>query len=146
MEENTERTILTLKKEPPKEPPKEPSNLARVEITLKLDTIPTKVTTKGKDTSFTVHDAKGHSYKVTCKTKTFNKTQKTITGFKHSYVISCNTKEFKINGKHVDMDQSGMQVFEKAPKSVDTDSTVAEQSIAQPTEQATEQPIENKEE
>jgi len=142
MEENTERTILTLKNEPLKEPPKEPSNLARVEITLKLDSIPTKVTTKGKDTSFTVHDAKGHSYKVTCKTKTFNKTQKTVTGFKHSYVISCNTKEFKINGKHVDMEQSGMQVFEKAPKPVDTDSTVVDQS----TDQTTDQPIESKEE
>jgi hypothetical protein len=122
--DNKEKTTLTLNKE---SSPSTSTNHARVEITLKLDNLPSKTQVNGKDTSFVVKDAKGHSYKVTCKTKTFNKSQKTIAGFKHSYVISCSTKEFSINGKHVDMNQSGMQVFEKVPKT-DTDSTTTEQS------------------
>lgn len=133
--DNKDRPVLSLK-EPPKELPKEPSNHARVEITLKLDKLPEKTQVSGKDTSFVVRDAKGHSYKVTCKTKTFNKSQKTIAGFKHGYVISCNTKEFSINGKHVDMNQSGMQVFEKVPKSTEptTESTTEPDSVEHSTE------------
>ncbi len=102
--DSKERTTLTLNKGPTATT----TNLARVEITLKLDTLPEKTQGGNKDTSFVVKDAKGHSYKVTCKTKTFNKSKKTIAGFKHGYVISCNTKEFSINGKHVDMNQSGI--------------------------------------
>jgi len=118
--DDPERATLSLNKEPAN------ANYARAEITLKLDSLPSKTQVSGKDTSFVVKDAKGHSYKITCKTKTFNKSKKTIEGFKHSYVISCSTKEFTINGKQVEMNQSGMQVFEKVPKPIETEETPEE--------------------
>lgn len=102
---------------------------ARADITVKFNKLPTNAKVVGKDTVFTVQDAKGYTYKITCKTKTFNKIQRTIAEFKHDYVVSCGSSDFSINGKIIEMSQTGVQVFEKVPKHVENNP-----AIEQPTE------------
>jgi hypothetical protein len=99
---------------------------AKADITVKFNKLPTKTQVIGKDTVFTVQDAKGYTYKITCKTKTFNKVQRTIAEFKHDYVVSCGSSDFSVNGKIIDLLQTGVQVFEKIPKPVES-SPVTEQ-------------------
>lgn len=92
---------------------------ARADITVKFNELPTKTQVVGKNTVFTVQDSKGYTYKITCKTKTFNKIQRTISEFKYDYVVSCASSDFSVNGKTIEMFQTGVQVFEKAPKPVE---------------------------
>jgi hypothetical protein len=93
---------------------------ARADITVKFNKLPTNTKVVGKDTTFTVQDAKGYAYKITCKTKTFNKIQRTIAEFKHDYVVSCGSSDFSVNGKTIELLQTGVQVFEKVPKHVES--------------------------
>lgn len=45
----------------------------------------------------------------------------------HDYVISCGSSDFSVNGKTIELLQTGVQVFEKAPKPVETTPVTTEQ-------------------
>lgn len=89
---------------------------ARTEITLKFDELPTHAKTSGQNTTFEVSDGT-ITYRITCKTKGFNKTVKTIKGFKYPYVVAASSKQFTNLDKNlIALAQTGLQVFEKVPK------------------------------
>jgi len=92
------------------------TDLARPEIVIKFNQIPTAVTQNSGKTSFTLQDAKGQVYQIICSSKSFNKATKTIATFTNDYVVSCSSKEFTIQNNQVVMEQCGLQVFEKKPK------------------------------